>query len=193
LLFSRDCVILKEIFYLQKIFQKIELSKTGEVYMATGRVEIYYGEGRGKSSSALGTAIQAVSEGKDVFIIQFLKGKSNQKMEFLKRLEPEIKFFRFEKSQEYFNELSGEQQEEEAVNIKNGMNFARKVLSTGECDLLVLDEVLGLIDNRLIELEELKNMILARPEGMEVVLTGRVFQEELRPLADQVYHIVTEP
>ena len=161
--------------------------------MATGRVEIYYGEGRGKSSSALGTAIQAVSEGKDVFIIQFLKGKSNQKMEFLKRLEPEIKFFRFEKSQEYFNELSGEQQEEEAVNIKNGMNFARKVLSTGECDLLVLDEVLGLIDNRLIELEELKNMILARPEGMEVVLTVRVFQEELRPLADQVYHIVTEP
>lgn len=161
--------------------------------MATGRVEIYYGEGRGKSSSALGTAIQAVSEGKDVFIIQFLKGKSNQKMEFLKRLEPEIKFFRFEKSQEYFNELSGEQQEEEAVNIKNGMNFARKVLSTGECDLLVLDEVLGLIDNRLIELEELKNMILARPEGMDVVLTGRVFQEELRPLADQVYHIVTEP
>lgn len=161
--------------------------------MATGRVEIYYGEGRGKSSSALGTAIQAVSEGKDVFIIQFLKGKSNQKMEFLKRLEPEIKFVRFEKSQEYFNELSGEQQEEEAVNIKNGMNFARKVLSTGECDLLVLDEVLGLIDNRLIELEELKNMILARPEGMEVVLTGRVFQEELRPLADQVYHIVTEP
>ena len=161
--------------------------------MAEGRVEIYYGEGRGKSSSALGTAIQAVSEGKDVFIIQFLKGKSNQKMEFLKRLEPEIKFFRFEKSQEYFNELSGEQQVEEAVNIKNGMNFARKVLSTGECDLLVLDEVLGLIDNRLIELEELKNMILARPEGMEVVLTGRVFQEELRPLADQVYHIVTEP
>ena len=161
--------------------------------MAEGRVEIYYGEGRGKSSSALGTALQAVEEGQDVFIIQFLKGKSNQKMEFLKRLEPEIKIFRFEKSEEYFNELSGVLQEEEAVNIKNGMNFARKVLSTGECDLLVLDEVLGLIDNRLIELEELKNMILARPEGMEVVLTGRVFQEELRPLADQVYHIVTEP
>ena len=64
MLFSRDCVILKEIFYLQKMFQKIELSKTGEVYMATGRVDIYYGYGRVKSSSALGTAIQAVSEGK---------------------------------------------------------------------------------------------------------------------------------
>lgn len=160
--------------------------------MDTGNVEVYYGEGRGKSSAALGKAIHSVAEGKDVFIIQFLKGKSNQEMEFLKRLEPEIKFFRFEKSQEHFKELSGQQKEEEARNIKNGINFARKVLSTGECDLLVLDEVLGLIDNGLIELSELKELILTRPEGMEVVLTGRVFQEELRSLANEIYHIETE-
>ena len=160
--------------------------------MDTGNVEVYYGEGRGKSSAALGKAIHSVAEGKDVFIIQFLKGKSNQEMEFLKRLEPEIKFFRFEKPQEHFKELSGQQKEEEARNIKNGINFARKVLSTGECDLLVLDEVLGLIDNGLIELSELKELILTRPEGMEVVLTGRVFQEELRSLANEIYHIETE-
>lgn len=160
--------------------------------MDTGNVEVYYGEGRGKSSAALGKAIHSVAEGKDVFIIQFLKGKSNQEMEFLKRLEPEIKFFRFEKSQEHFKELSGQQKEEEARNIKNGINFARKVLSTGECDLLVLDEVLGLIDNGLIELSELKELILTRPEGMEVVLTGRVFQEELRSLANEIYHIEAE-
>ena len=161
--------------------------------MATGSVEVYYGEGRGKSSAALGKAIHSVAEGKDVFIIQFLKGKSNQEMEYLKRLEPEIKFFRFEKSEEYFDDLSGEQKEEEARNIKNGINFARKVLSTGECDLLVLDEVLGIIDNGLIELSELKELILARSEEMDVVLTGRVFQEELRPLTDEIYHIVPEP
>lgn len=160
--------------------------------MDTGNVEVYYGEGRGKSSAALGKAIHSVAEGKDVFIIQFLKGKSNQEMEFLKRLEPEIKFFRFEKSQEHFKELSGQQKEEEARNIKNGINFARKVLSTGECDLLVLDEVLGLIDNGLIELSELKELILTRPEGMEVVLTGRVFQEGLRSLANEIYHIEAE-
>lgn len=160
--------------------------------MAAGSVEVYYGEGRGKSSAAFGKAIHSVAEGKDVFIIQFLKGKSNLEMEYLKRLEPEIKFFRFEKSEEYFDDLSGEQKEEEARNIKNGINFARKVLSTGECDLLVLDEVLGIIDNGLIELSELKELILARSEEMDVVLTGRVFQEELRPLADEIYHIMPE-
>ena len=79
-------------------------------------------------------------------------------------------------------------------NIKiNGVETSIFQVATDEEISAMLDEVLGLIDNRLIELEELKNMILARPEGMEVVLTGRVFQEELRPLADQVYHIVTEP
>jgi len=161
--------------------------------MAQGNVKIYYGEGRGKSSSALGEGIRVASEGKDVFIIQFLKGKTNKETELLKRLEPEIKFFRFEKSEEHFNELKEEQKQEEAVNIKNGMNFARKVLCTGECDLLILDEVLGLLDNNLIETEELKSMIQARPEGMEVILTGRIFKEELKAFADEIYHIEAEP
>lgn len=157
--------------------------------METGSVQVYYGAGRGKSTAALGRAILAASEGKTVFIIQFLKGKTNNEMELLKRLEPEIKFFRFEKSEEHFNELSREQKQEEAINIKNGMNFARKVLCTGECDLLILDEVLGLLDNALIQVEELKNMILARPEGMKVILTGRILNEELKAFADEVYHI----
>lgn len=160
--------------------------------MVTGNVQIYYGQGRGKSSSALGKGIRLAGEGKDVFVIQFLKGKTNREMDILKRLEPEIKFFRFEKSEEHFENLTEEQQQEEAKNIKNGMNFARKVLCTGECDLLVLDEVLGLLDNNLIEFEDLKNMILTRPEGMGVILTGRVFREELRELADEIYHIEAE-
>ena len=81
--------------------------------MADGSVQVYYGEGRGKSPAALGRAIRAASEGKTVFIIQFLKGKSDGQMEFLRRLEPEIKFFRFEKSEEYYNALSAEEQHEE--------------------------------------------------------------------------------
>ncbi len=160
--------------------------------MAIGNVQIYYGEGRGKSSSALGKGIRIASEGKEVFVIQFLKGKTNNEMEFLRRLEPEIKFFRFEKSEEHFDKLSKSQQKEEAKNIQNGMNFARKVLCTGECDLLILDEVLGLLDNHLIEFDDLKNMILARPEGMEVILTGRVFREELKSLSNEIYHIAVE-
>ncbi len=160
--------------------------------MATGSVQVYYGAGRGKSTAALGRAILAASAGKTVFIIQFLKGKTNEGMEFLKRLEPEIKIFRFEKSKEYFNDLSEAEQLEEVKNIKNGINFAKKVLSTGECDLLILDEVLGLVDQGVIESEELKNLISVRLEDMDLILTGRVFCNEIHPYADEIFHLISE-
>ena len=70
--------------------------------------------------------------GKSVMIIQFLKGKGLADSEFLGRLEPEIKIFRFEKSDLNFAELSEEKKTEEIINIKNGINSAKKVLSTGE-------------------------------------------------------------
>lgn len=160
--------------------------------MATGSVQVYHGAGRGKSPAAMGLAIRAATEGKSVFIIQFLKRKQDTEQEFLMRLEPEIKFFRFEKSEAYFEELSEEEQKEEKQNIRNGMNFAKKVLSTGECDLLILDEVLGLITNRVIDTEELRNVIDARLDDTDLILTGRVMDEELRPYVDEIYRIVPE-
>ena len=160
--------------------------------MATGSVQVYYGAGRGKSPAALGRAIRAAAEGKTVFIIQFLKGKSDEEMEFLKRLEPEIKFFRFEKSEEYFSELSEEEQFDEVKNIKNGINFAKKVLTTGECDLVILDEVLGLVDHGLIDAEELKTLIGARLDDTDLIMTGWVLSDELRPYIDEIYHLIPE-
>ena len=105
--------------------------------MEEGLVQIYSGEGHGKSAAAIGRALQAACNGENVVIIRFLKGMQND--DFLKRLEPEIKIFRFEKSEEEFSQLSAERQQEEIHNIKNGLNFAKKVLTTGECSLLILD------------------------------------------------------
>ena len=115
-----------------------------------------------------------------------------EEMEFLKRLEPEIKFFRFEKSEEYFSELSEEEQLEEVKNIKNGINFAKKVLTTGECDLVILDEVLGLVDHGLIDAEELKTLIGAKLDDTDLIMTGWVLSDELRPYIDEIYHLIPE-
>ena len=107
-----------------------------------GRIQIYSGEGHGKSPAALGRAIQTACKGDYVVIIQFLKGRGLTESEFLKRLEPEIKIFRFEKSEEDFSRLTDEQNAEESKNIRNGLNFAKKILTTGECSMLILAEVL---------------------------------------------------
>ena len=116
--------------------------------MKQGAICIYSGDGHGKSPAALGEAVLTAAAGGSVVIIQFLKGKGLKDTEFIHRLEPEIKIFRFEKSDVNFDELPEDKKHEEILNIKNGLNYAKKVLSTGECDLLILDEVLGLIDNR---------------------------------------------
>ena len=118
--------------------------------MKQGAICIYSGDGHGKSPAALGEAVLTAAAGGSVVIIQFLKGKGLKDTEFIHRLEPEIKIFRFEKSDVNFEELPEDKKHEEILNIKNGLNYAKKVLSTGECDLLILDEVLGLIDNRII-------------------------------------------
>lgn len=158
--------------------------------MANGNVYIYAGDGRGKSPAAIGRAVQAAVEGKNVVIIQFLKGKGLEDSEFLRRMEPEIKLFRFEKSDENFEELPEEKKQEEIINIKNGMNFAKKVLTTGECDLLILDEVLGLVEKKIISVEELKSILDCRQET-NVIMTGITLSDELCAMADEISKIET--
>ena len=81
--------------------------------MGKGMIQIYSGEGHGKSPAALGRAVQTACEGEYVVIIQFLKGRGLAESEFVKRLEPEIKIFRFEKSEEDFSKLSDERKAED--------------------------------------------------------------------------------
>jgi cob(I)alamin adenosyltransferase len=105
-------------------------------------------------------------------------------------LEPEIRLFHFEKSDENFTELSEEKQKEEIINIRNGFNFARKVLTIGECDLLILDEVLGLVANNIVKVEELKELLGHRGET-DVILTGAYLNDEICFMADEVSKIET--
>ena len=143
-------------------------------------VQVFYGPGKGKTSAAVGPCIRAASLGQSVIIIQFLKGKDAEEFNFLERLEPDIKLFRFEKSEESYDLLLPSQQKEEKQNILNGFNFAKKVIDTGECDVLVLDEVLGLLDIGLIEVSDIIKLIELRDDYTRLVLTGRNLPEELR-------------
>ena len=147
--------------------------------MEKGRIQIFSGEGHGKSPAALGRAIQKACEGEYVVIIQFLKRRGLTESEFLKRLAPEIKIFRFEKSEEDFSQLTDECKAEE------------KILNTGECSLLILDEVLGLIDNGIITVEELKALLAGKPDEMEIIMTGIALNDKVCALADQVTKVET--
>ena len=154
-------------------------------------ITAYCGEGKGKTAAALGQGLLAANSGKSVIVIQFLKGRQEEDLEVLQRMEPELKVFRFEKFQASYNDLGAFEQTEEAVNIKNAFGFARKVLVTGECDLLVLDEILGILDLGLVSVEEIKELLAAKEDSVGLVITGIHMKEELFPFVDQIYQIDT--
>lgn len=155
-------------------------------------VQVFYGSGKGKTSAAVGQCIRAASLGQSVIIIQFLKGNDAEEFNFLEKLEPDIKLFRFEKEKDSFRDLLASQQKEEKQNILNGVNFARKVIDTGECEVLVLDEILGLIDLNIISVEDIIHLIEMKDDYTRLVLTGQNLPEELIPYADVISKINLE-
>ena len=160
--------------------------------MERGIVQVFYGNGKGKTSAAVGQCIRAASLGQSVIIIQFLTGNDAEEFNFLEKLEPDIKLFRFEKEKDSFRDLLASQQKEETQNILNGVNFAKKVIDTGECDVLVLDEILGLIDLNIISIEDIIRLIETGDDYTRLVLTGQNLPEELIPYADVISKIELE-
>lgn len=158
--------------------------------MRKGSIQVICGRGKGKTTSALGMGIGALLEGRTVIMIQFLKGcQELSACEILARLEPELKIFRFEKSGAFFETLTKDRQEEERGNIRNGLNFAKKVLTTGECDVLILDEALGLLEQGIIGTDEMARLLQSKVEEMDLILTGMALPEELEPFADGIRKI----
>ena len=82
-----------------------------------------------------------------------------------------------------------ERQKEEISNIKNGLNFAKKVLTTGECALLILDEVLGLVDNGIISVDDLKHIVDAKSDDVSIIMTGIHLEDGICELADEISKI----
>ena len=151
-----------------------------------GLVQIYCGPGKGKTSVAIGQAIRAVGHGKTAIVIQCPKGRATSELDYLSVLEPNVRLCRFEKKDKYYEDLSDEEKQEENCNIRNGLNYARKVLVTQECDMLILDEILGAVEFGIITEEEVEELIRTKDEETELILTGNVVPERLKEAADRV-------
>lgn len=152
-------------------------------------IQVIYGEGKGKTAAAIGKCVQAVSQGKKAVFISFLKGGGQIECKCLDRLEPELKVFCFQKENDYFDNLSFERKEEERFNLLNGFHFAKKVVDTGECDLLVLDEVLGMIDLDMISVQDVYRLIEHCDGKVSLILTGKYMPKELLQHTDIVSEV----
>ena len=159
--------------------------------MSYENVQMYCGTGAGRSAAAIGQGIRAACEGKSVFIVSFLKGKASMEFEYLRRLEPEIKLFCFDKYDQTYHDLTDEEKQEERIHIQNAVNFARKVAANSECDVLILDELLGAVELGIVSIEDTVSLIEAAKEDIQIILTGVQRCERLWPYVSLVTEVST--
>lgn len=150
-----------------------------------GYVQIYTGNGKGKTTAALGLAMRAVCAGKKVFMGQFVKGMaySEQKLpEYVPNFTMELW------GRDCF--IEKEPAEEDIKAAKNGLKRAEEILKSNEYDLVILDEICVAIYYNLLTLEEVINLIDIKDESVELVMTGRYCPHKLVNKADLVSEIM---
>ena len=148
-----------------------------------GLIQVYTGDGKGKTTCALGLALRALGQGLKVFMVQFLKGRDTGEARAAARLAPEFTLRSF--GRPILVNLKSPAPEDLAL-AREALDLARKVIQAGEHDLVILDEINVALAYRLVPLEEVLKMLKARPAWVEVVLTGRQAPPEVMAAADLV-------
>lgn len=150
--------------------------------LGQGYVQIYTGNGKGKSTAAVGLAVRCAGAGGKVFFVQFLKKGDSSEWLALQHLKDRIIHRAFGTGKFIHNEPSVEDRQL----ARTGMAQARQALSSGDYDLIVLDELLGLLAKELVGIDEIFDLLRLRPPHTELVLTGRNAPAELVEKADLV-------
>jgi cob(I)alamin adenosyltransferase len=149
-----------------------------------GFVQIYTGDGKGKSTAAIGQAVRAAGFGLKTYIAQFMKEYPYNELISLKLLFEWITIEQFGGDDfVYKKELPSK---EELGKAKIGLQSAKEKMLSREYDIIVLDEALVAIYFKLIETNDLVEFIKQKPENVELILTGRDCPDELIELADLV-------
>ena len=151
--------------------------------LSRGTVQVYTGDGKGKTTAALGQALRACGHGLKVLMIQFMKGSKDYGEVMIADAVPG---FRLVQSGLPTFVEKGNPTEEDLRLAREGMELARRALEQRSCDMLILDEASVAVDYGVIGLDEVLDLIKKKPDQMELIITGRYAPEEIQDAADLV-------
>ena len=154
--------------------------------MDKGLIHIYCGDGKGKTTAAMGLAIRAAGREKKVFITQFLKSGKSGELVSLEKLNDYITFLPGKPVNKFVWNMNDEEKMEAKKEHTARFKEIIDIIKSEEYDLLILDEMIATINNGFVELNEVIAFLKSKPETLEVVMTGRDPKEELIKLANYV-------
>ncbi|MEM4729046.1 MAG: cob(I)yrinic acid a,c-diamide adenosyltransferase [Thermoplasmata archaeon] len=148
-----------------------------------GMVHVYTGDGKGKTTAALGLGLRAVGHGLRVCMIQFMKGRNQYGEQRAVARLPNFELYQF--GRRGFVRKGAPSKTDKAL-ARRGLAFAREAVCSGRYDIVILDELNVALDWGLISLEDVLGLIRGKAPRTELVLTGRYAHPQVMELADYV-------
>lgn len=153
--------------------------------MEKGYVQVYTGNGKGKTTAALGLGFRAVGRGFNVLLVQFLKSMDTGELESIHKF-PHFTVTRLGETNKFSWTLTTEEKDQLIKNTQREWSEFVEGLQANPVDVLILDEVMGALKVGLITIEQLADFIDNKSEGMELILTGRDVPKEIEDRADLI-------
>jgi cob(I)alamin adenosyltransferase len=152
--------------------------------LGPGYIQVYTGNGKGKTTAALGLAVRAAGHGLRTTILQFMKGWIDYgELEGVRMLAPYVEILQAGRDT-FVNRKSPDP--EDVRLAQEGWRTAQEIIRDGKADIVVLDEINCAMDFGLIPVEEVVRVLRGKPAGMEIVLTGRGAPQAVIDVADLV-------
>jgi len=149
-----------------------------------GYIQVYTGDGKGKTTAALGLALRAAGHGMKVYIGQFLKGQIYGELLSVKKLSPLIKIEQF--GRRGFIHVTRNPDEEDIKRAKRGLKKCLEAMLSKKYRIIILDEINVAVDFNLLSQEEVHKFLDQKPVEVEIILTGRFAPASILKRADLV-------
>ena len=147
-----------------------------------GYVQVYTGDGKGKTTAALGLALRAAGAGLKVYVAQFVKGMKYSELNILDKLSDSILLKQYGRS--FFINRNPDEKDIRAA--REGLEEVREIMCSGKYQVIILDEATIATHYNLFSVDELIDFIRAKPEDVELVITGRMADPRVIEAADLV-------
>ena len=150
-----------------------------------GYIQVYTGNGKGKTTAALGLALRAAGRGMKTYVAQFLKKGNYGELVAAKRFLPELLVIEQFGLPDFHHRESGVSEAERKA-AATGLAAARKAMKSGIYRIVVLDEINTLLHFEIVPVQPVLQLLAGKPPGLELILTGRYAPEEILAYADLI-------
>lgn len=157
----------------------------------TGLIHLYYGDGKGKTTAAIGLALRCVGHGGKVALAQFLKDGTSGECRLLAAMDG-VTVLSANPSKKFYRRMTDLERIQTADAIRRTFTAATAFAAREQVNLLILDEICAAIQYDFLEKEKLLSFLDEKPKTLEVVLTGRKISDEMIKRADYITEMVKQ-